>query len=369
MLGLIGGPLIIASRTAVLFGVFKAGSAPQVIATVPEFVGELSLGIYLMIKGFKPSPILPRHYRTARNGRAFPRPCGVRPVIPVPGTRTGRSPAADPGEGERSRRGDTDDHDAVRLGIAVAAGHRACRLLEPHSRRCRTASQWRRIRICAVFQLSFRHNSRSQAATVVIRSKTNRRHMIRDHHGRSAGRATLLVRATDRLPGTHTIASRRFRYRSEISSAQTRRAIASNQPSADVRRGTRAAASSPGRRSPGTGRRRTPGRPGQRTPATPPGTYQLRHKVRVTGIRHSRQSSALRPRCPELAAAGEWHIRSHAAGYASQPELPKLTRGILHTPPGFLLNLAGVSARACASEPGLPMAKNSSHSHIMTAWA
>jgi hypothetical protein len=57
MLGLIGGPLIIASGTAVLFDVIKAGSGPQVIATAPEFVWELSLGIYLIVKGFKPSPI------------------------------------------------------------------------------------------------------------------------------------------------------------------------------------------------------------------------------------------------------------------------------------------------------------------------
>ena len=26
-------------------------------ATIPEFIWELSLGIYLMVKGFKPSPI------------------------------------------------------------------------------------------------------------------------------------------------------------------------------------------------------------------------------------------------------------------------------------------------------------------------
>ena len=58
MLGLIGGPLIIISGTAVLFNVIQPGSAPQVIATIPEFVWELSLGIYLMVKGFKPSPIL-----------------------------------------------------------------------------------------------------------------------------------------------------------------------------------------------------------------------------------------------------------------------------------------------------------------------
>ena len=57
MLGLIGGPLIIASGTAVLFGVIEPGSAAQVIATIPEFVWELSLGIYLVVKGFRPSPI------------------------------------------------------------------------------------------------------------------------------------------------------------------------------------------------------------------------------------------------------------------------------------------------------------------------
>jgi hypothetical protein len=58
MLGLTGGPLIIVSGTAVLFNVIEPGSAPQVIATIPEFAWELSLGIYLMVKGFKPSPIL-----------------------------------------------------------------------------------------------------------------------------------------------------------------------------------------------------------------------------------------------------------------------------------------------------------------------
>ena len=46
-----------ASGVAVLFGVFAAGSAWQAIATIPEFIWELSLGIYLIVKGFKPSPI------------------------------------------------------------------------------------------------------------------------------------------------------------------------------------------------------------------------------------------------------------------------------------------------------------------------
>jgi uncharacterized protein DUF4386 len=57
MLGLIGGPLIIASGTAVLFGAIEPGSAGQVIATIPEFFWELGLGIYLIVKGFKRSPI------------------------------------------------------------------------------------------------------------------------------------------------------------------------------------------------------------------------------------------------------------------------------------------------------------------------
>jgi hypothetical protein len=42
----------------VLFDVIEPGSAPQVIASAPEFVWELALGIYLTFKGFKPSPII-----------------------------------------------------------------------------------------------------------------------------------------------------------------------------------------------------------------------------------------------------------------------------------------------------------------------
>jgi hypothetical protein len=33
----------------------------------------------------------------------------------------------------------------------------------------------------------------------------NRRHMIDDHHGRTAGRATLLARAMDEIFGTHSV--------------------------------------------------------------------------------------------------------------------------------------------------------------------
>lgn len=53
--GLVGGPLILLSGTAILFGAFDAGAAPQVIATVPEFIWEAGLGVYLMVKGFRPA--------------------------------------------------------------------------------------------------------------------------------------------------------------------------------------------------------------------------------------------------------------------------------------------------------------------------
>jgi hypothetical protein len=57
LLGIIGGPLLTASGIVVLFGGLDAGSAGQFIATIPEILWELSVGIYLTFKGFKPSPI------------------------------------------------------------------------------------------------------------------------------------------------------------------------------------------------------------------------------------------------------------------------------------------------------------------------
>jgi len=54
LLGIVGGSLIVLSDASVLLGVFDKGSAPQGIATAPEFVWELSLGVYLMTRGFRP---------------------------------------------------------------------------------------------------------------------------------------------------------------------------------------------------------------------------------------------------------------------------------------------------------------------------
>ncbi len=57
VLGLIGGPLIIASGVGVLLGVIEAGGVVQGIATIPEFFWELSIGIWLTIRGFNPSAV------------------------------------------------------------------------------------------------------------------------------------------------------------------------------------------------------------------------------------------------------------------------------------------------------------------------
>jgi Domain of unknown function (DUF4386) len=69
-LGLIGGPLIIVSGTAIML----SGDDPsdtlrslQGLATIPEFLWELFLGVYCAFKGFRPSsPILQADAREDR---------------------------------------------------------------------------------------------------------------------------------------------------------------------------------------------------------------------------------------------------------------------------------------------------------------
>jgi hypothetical protein len=57
VVGLIGGPVLVAAAVAILFGVFEAGSVLQVIATLPEALWELALGIWLIVKGFNTSAV------------------------------------------------------------------------------------------------------------------------------------------------------------------------------------------------------------------------------------------------------------------------------------------------------------------------
>ena len=58
LLGLIGGPLAFVGGVFVLFGAFAQPSTPLGAFTAIEIVWEASLGIYLTIKGYRPSPHL-----------------------------------------------------------------------------------------------------------------------------------------------------------------------------------------------------------------------------------------------------------------------------------------------------------------------
>ena len=71
MLGLIGGPMLIASFVLILFGVYENGSGPAVLMALPEIAWEASLGIYAAWKGFKRSPITSDQ----------PRQVGIEPVL------------------------------------------------------------------------------------------------------------------------------------------------------------------------------------------------------------------------------------------------------------------------------------------------
>jgi hypothetical protein len=55
MFGLVGGPLIIISGALVIVDVIPADGAVQALMTIPEIIWELSIGIYLIVKGYRAS--------------------------------------------------------------------------------------------------------------------------------------------------------------------------------------------------------------------------------------------------------------------------------------------------------------------------
>jgi Domain of unknown function (DUF4386) len=64
-MGLIGAPLLLAATIATLFGYNEQISVWSGIATLPVAAWELSLGVYMVVKGFKPSPITATTVRAA----------------------------------------------------------------------------------------------------------------------------------------------------------------------------------------------------------------------------------------------------------------------------------------------------------------
>jgi hypothetical protein len=57
LIGLIGVPLQLTAVILTMFGVIDRSSTATGILVIPDFIWELSLGIYLVVKGFKPCPI------------------------------------------------------------------------------------------------------------------------------------------------------------------------------------------------------------------------------------------------------------------------------------------------------------------------
>ena len=57
VMGLIGAPLLLAAKIATVYGVNDDSTMWSVIALAPIFSWELSLGIYLVVRGFRPSAV------------------------------------------------------------------------------------------------------------------------------------------------------------------------------------------------------------------------------------------------------------------------------------------------------------------------
>lgn len=58
IVGLIGAPLLLLAAIGVVFGLWDQVSAPSAIATIPIALWELSLGVWLTVKGFTPAPVV-----------------------------------------------------------------------------------------------------------------------------------------------------------------------------------------------------------------------------------------------------------------------------------------------------------------------
>ena len=56
VLGLVSGPLIFASATAVLAGLYEQVSVAGTVAALPVFAWEMSLAVYLLARGFRSGP-------------------------------------------------------------------------------------------------------------------------------------------------------------------------------------------------------------------------------------------------------------------------------------------------------------------------
>jgi hypothetical protein len=69
-MGLVGAPFALASALATVFGLWDQVSAPAAVAVLPVALWELSLGLWLTFKGFRPSPLTDEPMATTAHGHA-----------------------------------------------------------------------------------------------------------------------------------------------------------------------------------------------------------------------------------------------------------------------------------------------------------
>ena len=62
LIGIVGAPILLASYLAVMFGLLGQHAPLAALSALPVALFEFSLGVYLIVKGFKPSPILSSSY-------------------------------------------------------------------------------------------------------------------------------------------------------------------------------------------------------------------------------------------------------------------------------------------------------------------
>lgn len=64
-IGLVAAPLLFVSSTVTMFGGWDQVSGPALFLALPIAAWEFSLGAWMLVKGFKPSPALSSHIKTA----------------------------------------------------------------------------------------------------------------------------------------------------------------------------------------------------------------------------------------------------------------------------------------------------------------
>jgi hypothetical protein len=63
LLGFVGAALLVAGDGAILFGLIGQHAATTPLFAIPIAVWEFSLGVYLVVKGFRPSAIIALYNR------------------------------------------------------------------------------------------------------------------------------------------------------------------------------------------------------------------------------------------------------------------------------------------------------------------